>query len=560
MIHLVNYKNSLAYTTLKYFQLFFFTLSYFSGNTKKSFLVKMKEITKTFDGLTANDHVDFDVRYGEIHTLLGENGAGKTTLMKILYGLLRSDSGEIFIEGEKIQLRSPLDAIQLGVGMVHQHFMLISQHTGLENIILGISGLTAKTTEAKNVNVLQKLINGISLHSSEHAERISEISDKYNLKINLSAKIWQLSVGERQRIEIIKVLYRGAKLLILDEPTSNLTPQENENLFSALKTLVKNGVSVVLITHRLHEAITMSDRVTVLRNGKLVATLDRSQLSEDMLARMMVGREIVYAKVSPQPISTKPLCRIENIWAKNDLGIVAVKGVSFDVNEAEIVGIAGVEGNGQRELVEVILGLRKAEQGHVFIKGDETTRKSTKEILGKGVAYIPQDRNAEGLVSTFNIWENLILDQYNEPSFSNRFFIDTKKVKEHARSLIDEYDIKCRGPDTKAQTLSGGNAQRVIVARELSRSPILIVANQPTRGLDIASTEFVLNKLTEHRKQGCAVLVVLTELDELIRISDRIVVMYQGMVQGIIRTRETDKEQIGLLMLGVKKKDSDKVE
>ena len=535
-------------------------MSHLTGDADKLFLVKMKEITKTFDGLTANDHIDFDVRYGEIHTLLGENGAGKTTLMKILYGLLRPDSGEIFIEGKKIQLRSPRDAIQLGVGMVHQHFMLVSQHTVLENIILGISGLTAKTAENKNMNVVQKLVNGISLHSTEHAERITEIADKYNLKINLSAKIWQLSVGERQRVEIIKVLYRGAKLLILDEPTSNLTPQENENLFSALRTLVKNGVSIVLITHRLHEAITMSDRVTVLRNGKHVATVNRSQLSEGMLARMMVGREIVYAKVAQQPTSTKSLFRVENIWAKNDLGIVAVKGVSFDVNEAEIIGIAGVEGNGQRELVEVILGLRKAERGHVFIKGDEITRKSTKEILGKGVAYIPQDRNAEGLVGVFDIWENLILDQYNEPSFSDRFFIDAKKVKEHARSLIEEYDIKCRGPDTKAQTLSGGNAQRVIVARELCRNPIFILANQPTRGLDIASTEFVLNKLTEHRKRGCAVLVLITELDELIRVSDRIVVMYQGMVQGIIRPTETDKEQIGLLMLGGKKKDSEKAE
>ena len=348
--------------------------------------------------------------------------------------------------------------------------------------------------------------------------------------------------------------------MILDEPTANLTPQENEHLYSALQTLVKNGVSVVLITHRLHEAITMSDRITVLRSGKHVATLDKSQLSEAKLAQMIVGREMVYAKVAHQPTSTKPLCRVENIWAKNDLGIDAVKGVSLAVNEAEIVGIAGVAGNGQRELAEVILGLRKAERGHVFIKGDEITRKSTSEILGKGVAYIPQDRYAEGLVGVFDIWENLILDQYNEPSFSDRFFIDSKKVKEHARSLINEYDIKCRGPDTKAQTLSGGNAQRVIVARELSKSPIVIVANQPTRGLDIASTEFVLNKLTDHRKRGCAVLVILTELDELLRVSDRIVVMYQGMVQGIVRPTETDKEQIGLLMLGGKKKDSDKVE
>ena len=530
-----------------------------TGNSK-NFTVKMKGITKTFDNLIANDHIDFDVRDGEIHALLGENGAGKTTLMKILYGLLSLDSGEIFVEGKKVRFRSPRDAIQLGVGMVHQHFMLVSQHTVLENIILGISGLPAKTTETKNMNVLKKLKNRISLHSAKHTELISEISDKYNLKINLAAKIWQLSVGERQRVEIIKVLYRGAKLLILDEPTSNLTPQENENLFSALKTLVKDGVSVVLITHRLNEAMTMSDRITVLRSGKHIATLDKDQLSKAKLAQMIVGKEITYANVAHQPTSTKPICRLENIWAKNDLGINAVKGFSLAVNEAEIVGIAGVEGNGQGELVEVILGLRKAEQGHVFFKGDEITRKSTDQILGKGVSYIPQDRNTEGLVGVFDIWENMILDRYNEPSFSNRFFIDAKKAKERARSLIDEYAIKCHGPSTKVQTLSGGNAQRVVVARELDRNPSLIVANQPTRGLDVASTEFVLNKLANHRKQGCAALVVLTELDEIIRISDRIVVMYHGMVQGIVRPTKTDKEQIGLLMLGGKKKDSVKIE
>ena len=526
----------------------------------KNLTVKMTDITKTFDGLIANDHINFDVRDGEIHTLLGENGAGKSTLMKILYGLLSPDAGEILVEGKKVQFRSPRDAIHCGIGMVHQHFMLVSQHTVLENIILGISRLPAKTPKIKSMNILQKLKNRISLHSAEHAELISEISDKYNLKINLAAKIWQLSVGERQRVEIIKVLYRGAKLLILDEPTSNLTPQENENLFAALKTLVKNGVSVVLITHRLNEAMTISDRITVLRSGKHIATLDKNKLSKAKLAQMIVGKEIKYAKATHQPPGTKPICQMENIWAKNDLGIDAVKGFSLTVNEAEIVGIAGVEGNGQGELVEVILGLRKAEQGRVFIKGDEITRKTTDKILRKGVSYIPQDRNTEGLVSVFDIWENMILDRYNEPSFSNRFFIDEKKVKEYARSLIDEYAIKCHGPNTKAQTLSGGNAQRVVVARELDRSPSFIVANQPTRGLDVASTEFVLNRLADHRKQGCAVLVVLTELDEIIRISDRIVVMYQGMVQGIVHPTEIDREQIGLLMLGGKIKDSEKVE
>jgi simple sugar transport system ATP-binding protein len=529
-----------------------------SNHEEKSVLLEMKGITKNFNGFTANDHVDFDVRYGEIHSLLGENGAGKTTLMKILYGLLRPDFGEIFIRGALTKMKSPRDAIQMGIGMVHQHFMLISQHTVLENIILGISVAplgsrgNPEVRENKVTSILRNLKEAISMHSHEHANQIIELAKKYNLRINLSAKIWQLSVGERQRVEIIKALYRGAKLLILDEPTSNLTPKENENLFLVLRTMVESGISLVLITHNLHEAMSISDRVTVLRDGKRIATLDRSQLSEETLARLVVAREIVYAKAAHVPVGARQRLRLENIWAKNDLRTTAVKAVSLDVHEAEILGIAGVEGNGQRELIEVVMGLREAEQGHILINGIDVSGHRTSEILGKGVSYIPQDRNAEGLVGDFDISENLILDQYNTTAFSDKFFIRAKKTQEYARSLISEYDIRSRGPQTKAQTLSGGNAQRVIIARELSRNPVVIIANQPTRGLDIASTEFVLNKLTEHRQRGCAVLFSSTELDQLLRVSDRIAVMYEGKIQGLVKPKETEIEQIGLLMLGGK--------
>jgi simple sugar transport system ATP-binding protein len=521
-------------------------------------LVEMKGITKKFDELVANDNINFNVRFGEIHTLLGENGAGKTTLMKILYGLLRPDSGEIFVEGKKVHIKSPRDAIELGIGMVHQHFMLISQHTVLENIILGMSTLPQASSKKISSDgnpvfgIVQKFIEKVSLHKAEHSEQIMDIVNRYNLRINLSSKIWQLSVGERQRVEIVKALYRGARLLILDEPTSNLTPQENENLFQALRVMVKDGLSVILITHRLHETMSISDRVTALRNGKLVGTIDRSQLSRNQLSQMIIGKEVKYADAAHMPPGKEAILRIEEVSAKNDLDIDVLNGITLSVHESEILGIAGVEGNGQRELIEVIMGLRKVEKGRIFIGGQDVTSKNTGDILRMRVAYIPQDRNTEGLIGDFTISENLILDRYDEDIFSDRFFIRGGDVQKNSLSLISKFDIRSRGPKTKAHTLSGGNAQRVIVARELSRNPVLIVANQPTRGLDIASTEFVLNALVEYRKKGCGVLLVLTELDELLRISDRVAILFQGRVQGVVNPPKTTKEEIGMLMLGGK--------
>ena len=520
-------------------------------------LVEMKGITKSFDSFRANDTVDLEVRCGEIHSLLGENGAGKTTLMKILYGLLKPDSGDIFVEGKKAKITSPRTAISLGIGMVHQHFMLIQQHTVLENIMLGISesspGKIRGTAQGNNGSqIFSKLKNMLDLHAREHAEKIKEIANKYGLQINLEAKIWQLSVGERQRVEITKALYRGAKLLILDEPGSNLTPKENENLFMILGSMVKSRIAVVLITHNLHESMMISNRITVLRGGRKIGTLTREQFNDNVLAKMVVGREISYAQLEPLIQTGNEVLRLENTSAKNDLGILAVKDVSLTVHSGEILGIAGVEGNGQRELIEVIMGLRKAEQGSKWISGKDITRLPTKEILASGVAYIPQDRNAEGLVADFNIWENILLDRYSEANFSDKFLIRKRAVVENTESLINEYDIRCRGSESKARTLSGGNAQRVIIARELSKNPSVIIANQPTRGLDIASTEFVLNRLTDHRKRACAIIVSSTELDQLLRISDRIAVMYGGQIQGIVHPKETDIQTIGLLMLGKK--------
>lgn len=518
-------------------------------------LVEMKGITKSFDGFRANDSIDFEVRQGDIHSLLGENGAGKTTLMKILYGLLRPDSGEIFIKGEKTNIASPRDAISLGIGMVHQHFMLIQQHTVLENIILGISAFSQPTNEKARerdigFQIIPRLKGILDLHRKEHVEKITEIANKYGLQINLQAKIWQLSVGERQRVEIIKALYRGARLLILDEPSSNLTPKENENLFLILRSMAASGISVVLITHNLHESIMISNRITVLRGGKKIGTLTKEQFNDNVLAKMVVGREISYARVEPLSHSGKGILRLENIFAKNDLGAVAVKGISLTATAGEILGIAGVEGNGQRELIEVIMGLRNADQGSIWINGKDATRLSTREILSSGLAYIPQDRIGEGLVADFNIWENILLDRYSEPRFSDKFLIREREAVENTESLINEYDIRCPGPKSKARTLSGGNAQRVIIARELSKNPAVIIANQPTRGLDIASTEFVLNRLLDHRKRGCAILFSSTELDQLLRVSDRIAVIYGGRIQGVVRPKEADLQKIGLLMLG----------
>lgn len=517
-------------------------------------------ITKRFDGFAANENISFDIKNKEIHSLLGENGAGKTTLMKILYGLIKQDLGDIIIAGKKVEMKSPRDAIQIGIGMVHQHFMLISQHTVLENIILGMScppfepREAPKNLEKKIENFPFKLIDRVKMYSNEHADKILEISNKYGLNVNLSAKIWQLSVGERQRVEIIKALYRGAKILILDEPSSNLTPIENENFLLVLRTMVERGITVVLITHHMSEAISVSDRVTVLRDGKRIATLNKDELSEESLARMVVGRDIAYSKAARLSVGAEKVLRVENIWAKNDLGVISLMEVFLDVYKGEILGLAGVEGNGQRELVEVIMGLRKAEQGRVIINGSDITGNSTREILDKAVSYIPQDRNTEGLIADFDISENLIVNQYDRPIFSNWLFTNAKKIRENAVSLIKGYDIRCRGPRTKVRTLSGGNAQRVIIARELSRDPILIVASQPTRGLDIASTEFVLNKLAEHRERGCAILLFSTELDQLLRVSDRIAVIYDGRIQGIIDPKKTEIQQIGLLMLGKNKK------
>lgn len=522
-------------------------------------LIQMKGITKKFGEFVANDNIDFNVRKREIHSLLGENGAGKTTLMKSLYGLLRPDSGDIYVEGKKVQLNSSRDAIKAGIGMVHQHFMLISQLTVLENIILGMHNpsMPYSKDEVKEKRKWRnpfQVIEQLNLHKREHTKKIEKVANSYNLQINLNAKIWQLSVGERQRVEIIKAVYREARLLILDEPSSNLTPNEYQKLFLVLQTMVKDGISIVLITHNLQEAMSISDRITVLRSGRLIGTLTREEYSQQKLTHMVVGKEVSYARITATTTlndNDKTLLILDKIHAENDSGLAAVRDISLSVSAGEILGIAGIEGNGQRELVEVIMGLRNAKGGHISINDVDTTKLNTGEIIKKGVAYIPQDRNLEGLVGEFSIWENLILDRYNESFFSGKLLIRVKECLQNASFLINEYNIKCQGPYSKAQTLSGGNAQRVVIARELSKNPILIVANQPTRGLDIASTEFVLNKLAEYRNRGCAVLFLSTELDQLLRISDRIAVIYEGQIQGIVLPAETDLQRIGSLMLGV---------
>lgn len=497
-------------------------------------IIRMKGIVKRFPGVVANDHIDFEVMAGEIHALLGENGAGKTTLMNILYGIYRPDEGEIYVRGEKVTIRSPRDAIELGIGMVHQHFMLVYPHTVAENIVLGLSS------------------SKFLFPTREVGDKIEEISEKYGLKVDPRAKVWQLSAGEQQRVEIIKALYRGADVLILDEPTTMLAPGEINELFSILRRMAEEGRTVIFITHKLDEVMAISDRVTVLRRGKVVATLETPTTTKEELTRMMVGRDVLF-RLRRKPVERgKVVLEVKGLRALSDKGIVALKDVSFALYEGEILGIAGVAGNGQRELVEVITGLRKAMDGKVFILGEDVTNRSPGEIVEKGVAHIPEERIRVGLVPSMSVEENLILKNYRFPPFSRRIFLNSSFISEHAESLISEYDIVTPSRDTPAKLLSGGNIQRLILARETSEEPPLIVAAHPTYGLDVGATEHIRRLLLEQRERGAAILLVSEDLEEVMTMSDRIAVMFKGEIVGIVDASEAKVEEIGLMMLGAK--------
>ena len=496
--------------------------------------VEMRGIVKRFPGVLANDHINFDVKAAEIHALLGENGAGKTTLMNILYGLYQPDEGEIYVHGKKVNIKSPKDAIDLGIGMVHQHFKLVDSLTVAENIVLGLSS-------SRFFSPLREV-----------EKKAHEFSERYGLKVDPQAWIWQLSAGERQRVEIIKALYRGADVLILDEPTSVLTLGEIEDFFSILQAMVKEGRAIIFITHKLEEVMALSDRVTVLRNGRVVTLIRTSETNKRELAKAMVGREVIFRLRRKRIEKGEVVLKVENLHALNDKGLLSLKGISFVVREGEIFGIAGVAGNGQRELVEVITGLRKAIKGEVSILGENVTNHSAREIAKRGVAHIPGERIRMGIVTDMSVAENLVLTNYWRPTFSKALLLDTSRINEHAKKGISEYNIVTPSPNTPAKLLSGGNIQRVILARETSTEPHLLVAVHPTYGLDVGATEYIRQLLLKQRERKTAVLLVSEDLEEIMALSDRIAVMYEGNMMGLVDAARAKREEIGLMMGGVR--------
>jgi simple sugar transport system ATP-binding protein len=496
-------------------------------------VLELRGITKQFPGVLANDRVDFDLREGEVHALLGENGAGKSTLMSILYGLYHPDAGEIVVHGERVRMDSPKEAIERGIGMVHQHFMLIPVMTVAENIVLA-----QEPTKA-----------GIVLDFAEARKEVEEIAAHFNFAIDPDARIENISVGQQQRVEILKALYRKADILILDEPTAVLTPQEAQELFVILKGLVADGMSIIFISHKLNEVLEIADRITVLRRGRKIETLPAAGATEEGLASLMVGREVLLRveKGPAQPGET--LLEVEDLHVLDDRELPAVRGVSFEVRAGEIVGIAGVDGNGQTELVEALTGLRPSESGRFTVGGKDLTGSSTHHILDAGVGHIPEDRQRRGLVLEFTLAENMALHDFDKSPNSRFGWLRPGRLVERAQRLITEFDVRGGGPQTQARALSGGNQQKVVVAREVGNDPRVLIAAQPTRGLDVGAIEFVHRRLIEERDAGRAVLLVSLELDEVISLSDRILVMYEGEIAGEFGPHATE-EELGVAMLG----------
>ncbi len=495
-------------------------------------VLTLRDISKSFPGVVANDHVTFDVRAGEVHALLGENGAGKTTLMNIIYGIHQPDAGEILIRGQRVHIRSPRDAIAKGIGMVPQHFLLARRHTVAENLALGLPG----TPFLFPVRAVE--------------ERIRALADQYGLAVSPRAAIWQLSAGEQQRVEILKALLRGAKILVLDEPTSVLTPQEARALFGILRRMKTEGHAVIFITHKLDEVMEISDRVTVLRKGRVVDTVPSAQADSRQLALLMVGRHIHARPGKRRPPLEEEALTLEHMWVESDRGLPAVRDVSLTVRRGEILGVAGVAGNGQRELVEVVTGLRRAGRGRVRVLGHDLTNRSAREVSEAGVAHIPEDRLTMGVVSSMSVAQNLALRRYRYPPFSSGPVLNSRALAEFAQRMIAEYGIVTRTPESPVRMLSGGNIQKLILARELATGPGLIVAAHPTYGLDVAATELVQRQLLQRRDAGVGVLLVSEDLDEILALSDRIAVMFNGEIVGVLPAAAGVAERVGLLMAG----------
>ncbi len=498
-------------------------------------VLELRNITKRFPGVLANDRVSLTLEQGEIHTLLGENGAGKTTLMNILYGLYQPDEGEILVRGQLLKVTSPTDAIRAGVGMVHQHFMLVPVLTVTENVMLGD----------------EMIRGGIFLDRQRAADRIREISRQYHLEVDPGAYVKDLPVGVQQRVEIIKLLFRNADILILDEPTAVLTPQEVGELIKIIRSLVAQGKSIIFITHKLKEVLAVADRITVLRLGAVVGSTTPAEANESKLAAMMVGREVELEVQKKPAHSGEIVLRVEGLEVLDERYNVAVDGVSFEVHTGEVFGVAGVQGNGQTELVEALTGLRTPLGGHITIAGQDVTHASPRRITELGVAHVPEDRQRDGLVLNYPITSNMVLSTYYQPPFAKGVMLQDAEINAAAAERVNLFDVRTPGIATKAGSLSGGNQQKVIVAREFSRAIKLLVASQPTRGLDVGSIEYIHGRIMEKRDAGTAVVLVSPELDEVLALSDRIAVMYRGKLVAIVDAEVATKEYLGLLMAGV---------
>ncbi|MDK0795694.1 ABC transporter ATP-binding protein [Clostridium perfringens] len=502
------------------------------------YVVEMLNIRKEFPGIVANDNITLQLRKGEIHALLGENGAGKSTLMGILFGMNQPDKGVIKVRGKEVKITNPNVANDLGIGMVHQHFKLVENFTVTQNIVLGCE---------------PKILFGLGMDLTKAAKRIEELSKQYGLNVDPNAKIENISVGMQQRVEILKMLYRDADVLILDEPTAVLTPQEIDELIKIMKNLINEGKSIIIITHKLKEIKAAADRCTVIRRGRYIGTVDVKTTSEAEMAKMMVGREVSF-KVNKKP--AKPgdvVLDIKNLSVKNNKKVLGLKDFSIDVRAGEIVGIAGVEGNGQSELIEAITGLRKSESGTINFKNKDITRESIRNRINSGIAHIPEDRHKRGLVLDYTIEENMVLEVYDKKPFSNKGLLNKKEIKKYAEKIIDEFDVRSgEGAESIARSLSGGNQQKAIIGREIELNPELLIAAQPTRGLDVGSIEYIHKRLVEQRDSGKAVLLVSLELDEILNVSDRIAIINNGELIGVVNAYETNENEVGLMMAGIK--------
>ncbi|WP_147532196.1 ABC transporter ATP-binding protein [Bacillus marasmi] len=504
------------------------------------YVVEMLNIRKEFPGIVANDNITLTLRKGEIHALLGENGAGKSTLMGVLFGMYQPEKGQVKIRGKEVKIANPNVANRLGIGMVHQHFKLVDNFTVTENIILGSEPL-----------------KGITLDIDKAAKRIAELSKHYGLNVDPHAKIEDISVGMQQRVEIMKMLYREAEVLIFDEPTAVLTPSEIEELMKIMRNLIKEGKSIIIITHKLKEIKAVADRCTVIRRGKGIGTVNVAESSEASLAEMMVGRHVSFKVDKKESTPGEVVLKIDSVSAKNNRKVMGLKNFSLEVKAGEIVGIAGVEGNGQSELVETITGLRKMESGKIFLKGDDISNIPIYQRIEKGIGHIPEDRQKRGLVLDYTLESNMVLEVYKKPPFAKYGLLNGAAIRNYAKKILDNFDVRSgEGAASIARTLSGGNQQKAIIGREIELNPKLLIAVQPTRGLDVGSIEYIHKRLIEHRDKGNAVLLVSLELDEVLQLSDRIAIVNNGELIGVVNAKETNENEVGLMMAGVSKESS----